>query len=366
MKLLFFSDRLTVGEFASLRAREEFKSSLKKNGITCKMVNQKLFLTSKKHKFVEMYHYIRKNSPDFIMIDTIPLIGSFSFILKLFKTYPFFVRLRGDFWKEIQQQRLCNKTVFSLARNLSRDFLGNLCLKYANAIFPVCNYLKEISIRHYIQPKKLFTVYNGVDLERFNLKVDREFYRKRYEITDKKLLVCVSNFNFPEKVRGLIFFLPAIKKVLTENRDVRFLIVGNGVYLNWVKNQIKRYRIHSQTFVTGFIKDVERIYSAADIILYFSFQDALPTVLLEASASGKPIVANKVGGVHEIIKNQKTGILVDNHDREALYSHLKQLLDNDSLRIEFGIKAQEWIIKQFNWTKIGQRFSEILHSLSKN
>ena len=365
MKLLFFSDRLKRGEFASLRAREEFKSSLKKKGIICKIVDLKYFLSPKKYKFVEMYQHIRRDSPDFIMIDTIPLIGSFSLIMKLFKAYPLFVRLRGDFWKELQQQRIYHENSVSLVKNMARNVLGNLCLKYANAVFPVCNYLKDIGIKHNLPPEKLFTIYNGVDLDRFNLKEDGEIYRRKYGITDKKLLVCVSNFNFPEKVEGLIFFLPAIKRILNENPDVRFLIVGDGLFLNWVKGQIEKQKIRSQTIITGFVRDIERIYAAADIVLYLSFQDALPTVLLEASASGKPIVANKIGGVHEIIINQKTGILIDKYDREALYTHITRFLDNDPLRIKFGEMAQKSINTRFNWNVIGRQFADIFLKLMK-
>ena len=180
MKLLFFSDRLKRGEFASLRAREEFKSTLKMKGIICEIVDLKFFLSPKKYRFVEMYQHIRKDSPDFIMIDTIPLIGSFSLIMKLFKAYPFFVRLRGDFWKELQQQRLYHKNSISLVKNIARDVLGNLCLKNANAVFPVCNYLKEIGVNHHLKPEKLITIYNGVDVDRFHLKEDGRLYRRKY------------------------------------------------------------------------------------------------------------------------------------------------------------------------------------------
>ena len=112
----------------------------------------------------------------------------------------------------------------------------------------------------------------------------------------------------------------------------------------------------------GYLNDVEYAYAAADILFYPSFHDSLPTVILEASACGKPIIASKVGGIPEIILHNKTGLLFEPYDKKSLSNYFRILLEDELLKKKLGRNARKRIEERFNWPRVGKRLSRILKS----
>jgi len=320
----------------------------------------------KKYGLVKIYNKIQEYSPDLIMSDTVSLVNIYPLISKFSKSIPFCIRLRGNFWDEVKQRRLEQKTFVNFSRSVMINSLGNFCLKMSDIILPVCNYLRKVSLNHIPVPKKNFTVFNGVNNSRFNLTVDDSIFKQKFDLENQKLIVCVLGFDFPEKVRGIVYFLPTIKEILRKYLDVSFVIVGRGQYGVYLEEIIKKYKLTSRVIMTGFIKAIEYAYAAADIIFYPSFHDSLPTVLLEASASGKPIIASKIGGIPEIIVNNKTGLLFDPQDKKTLHNYFNLLLEDELLKKKLGTNARERIAKHFNWSKIGKRLSRILGSIKRS
>ena len=367
MKIIYLADRV-------VRA-QELAHALQDDDIACEVVDVRRILglnslgvfnaplIGKKYRLLSIHKKIREFAPDLVLSDTVSLVNVFPLISKFTKSIPLCVRLRGNFWDEVKQRRTAQKTFANFSRCLMVNSLGNFCLKISDAIFPVCNYLRRVALEHISAPNKIFSVFNGVNTTRFNLAVDGSIFKQKYDLENKKLIVCVSNFNFPEKVRGITYFLPTIKRVLKIYKEVKFTIVGGGLYYSYLDDIIKKYNLSSRIIMTGFMKDVECAYAAADIIFYPSFHDSLPTVLLEASASGKPIIASKTGGIPEIIVNKKTGLLFDPYDKKTLINYFGMLLEDELLRKRLGTNARKRIEGHFNWPKVGKRLSGILHSL---
>ncbi len=366
MKIAYLAERVVRAQETAL--------ALQEHGISCEIIDVKRIIgfsgrlnapvIGKKRGLVEIFNKIQKCSPDLIMSDTVSLVNIFPLISKLNITVPFCVRLRGNFWNEVKQRRLEQKTFVNFLRNTMINSLGNFCLRMSDLILPVCNYLKKVTLDHIPTPKKIFTVFNGVNNSRFNLTLDDSIFKQKYDLENQKLIVCVSGFDFPEKVRGISYFLPTMKKVVETYGDVNFVIVGGGLYQSYLENLIKRYKLSSRILMTGFMKDVKYAYAAADIIFYPTFHDSLPTVLLEASACGKPIIASEVGGIPEIIINNKAGLLFDPYNKKTVFNYFTMLLEDEKLQKKLGINARKRIETHFNWSKVGKRFSRILRLFS--
>ena len=367
MKIIYLADRV-------VRA-QELASALQDNNVFCEVVDVRRILglgslgvfnaplIGKKYRLLSILKKIREFAPDLVISDTVSLVNVFPLISKFTESIPLCVRLRGNFWDEVKQRRTAQKTFANFSRCLLVNSLGNFCLKISDAIFPVCEYLRRVTLEHISAPNKIFSVFNGVNTTRFNLTVDGSIFKQKYDLENKKLIVCVSNFNFPEKVRGISYFLPVIKRVLSTYKDITFVIIGGGLYHSNLKNAIKRCNLSSRVIMTGFIREVEHVYAAAHILFYPSFHDSLPTVLLEASASGRPIIASKVGGIPEIILNNKTGFLFDPYDKKTLGKCFVNLLEDEPLKRKLGNNARKRIEDRFNWPRIGKRLSRMLHSL---
>ena len=98
----------------------------------------------------------------------------------------------------------------------------------------------------------------------------------------------------------------------------------------------------------GFIPDAERFLLAFDVFLLSSVKEGLSYVLIEAGFAKIPVVATGVGGIPEIIKNDKTGILVPSHDPVAISNAISRLFESSLLREKLGLALNEKVVHDFS------------------
>ncbi len=189
---------------------------------------------------------------------------------------------------------------------------------------------------------------NGVSIKRFKRKNKKI---KKYD--DKKInILFVGRI---EKRKGLIYLLESYKKLLTKYENIRLIIVGRGPLLNLYKKFVGKNKlqdVHFEGFVS--IKDLPRYYSSADIFCSPAiFGESFGIVLLEAMATGIPVVAFDIPGYNDVVSNNKDGLLAKSRDVADLYDKLDILISNRSLRKKIGANG---IIKarNFTWEKIAK------------
>jgi glycosyltransferase involved in cell wall biosynthesis len=104
--------------------------------------------------------------------------------------------------------------------------------------------------------------------------------------------------------------------------------------------------------------------SAADVLVLPSLSEGCPVVVLEASASGIPVIASRVGGVPDLIDDGKTGIIVNPKNILDLEQALLKLKNNSELKLEMGKRARERVASEFTWDKICDKletfYSEVI------
>lgn len=196
---------------------------------------------------------------------------------------------------------------------------------------------------------KAIVIPNAVFPERFKLA--------QHEARDKLNLVTVANFYFPDKVKGLLNIIEALNKV--QNHKLKYTIIGGGQYLETVENQVSNTKVDI-TF-TGFLPDPNPFLTASEIFLYYSYHDNFPNVILEAMASGLPVITNNVGAVNEIIENEKDGYIATTDD--AYLEYLLNLLGDVELRTKIGENARKTIEAKFDWANIVDRYIGIYQRL---
>ncbi|MDD5680403.1 MAG: glycosyltransferase family 4 protein [Candidatus Omnitrophica bacterium] len=141
----------------------------------------------------------------------------------------------------------------------------------------------------------------------------------------------------PEK--GHIFFLKAASSILKSHRNVSFIIAGNGYLKDELAEAAKHMGLGGNLEFTGTFKDISDIMDRIDILVLSSLTEGLPLVLLEGMAYGKPIVATDVGGVNELVVEDKTGFIVAPKDPEALANAILTLADDPQRRKKFADEA---------------------------
>jgi len=196
-------------------------------------------------------------------------------------------------------------------------------------------------------------IYNGVDLSRVKSDPQRAIdFRRRYSIPLDRSIVTQVSWIIPEK--GIMDFLEAARLVVSQNRNVQFVVVGDGNYREEYMKRAVEMGIEDRVTWTGIVEDPfgEGVFEAADVVCQFSrWEEVFGWMIAEAMAHGKPVVTTRVGGIPELVQDQESGYLVDRGDTKAMSNRILTLLNDASLREQMGSKGKDIARQKFSLRK---------------
>lgn len=218
----------------------------------------------------------------------------------------------------------------------------------------------ELSKIHKICPeKKIEVVPLGFDLERFNTDKDskRKEFRKKWNLKENEIAIGIIGRLVP--IKNHTFFIDVIQEVLKNSKvPIRAFIVGDGEekqnIVNYIKNKNLDFSLNYNpaTFqITSWIKEIDKVNSGMDIICLTSLNEGTPVSLIEAQASGKPIVSTKTGGIENIVLENKTALLSEKNDLDNFSKNLLSLVNNSNKRklfSKFGLEKS----KDFHYNQL--------------
>lgn len=137
-------------------------------------------------------------------------------------------------------------------------------------------------------------------------------------------------------------------------KTATLVIIGDGEMRDVLKNAARSYPSHAIRFL-GFKENAAQYLRAFDIFVLPSLKEGLPYVLLEAGQAGLPVIATNVGGIQEIIEDEKTGLLVQAGSTSSLTSALSQLIENETLCTQFGNALHEKVTNEFSLERMVAR-----------
>lgn len=201
----------------------------------------------------------------------------------------------------------------------------------------------------------------GVDAKRFQIILsDEEKERLRAELGISKediVLTYVAEF-IPRKNQTML--IEAMKQMTKWNDKVKLLLVGTGILKEQYEMQIQKLGLQNNVILTGYRKDVPKIFQITDIGVSTSTQEGLPVNLVEAQMSGLPCVATNVRGNNEVIVDGENGFLVC--QKEDLITKLEDLIQSPALRESMGRKARE-SVKKYEISHVQKQMQRIYESL---
>ena len=275
---------------------------------------------------------------------------------------PFIQTIHGVLADEyIQSLRFSSPT---LRTKFSRIFMRKLSkieeysAKNADLIVTVSKYsLSKIMKLYGVDAAKIRVVPNGVDVAKFKPARSSEKLRRKVGLNDNACVLFVGNL-IPRK--GVTFLIEAARYVLKENRNVVFLIVGDGPLKNYLVSYSKIQGVHENFVFLGNVHEsmLPAIYNCADIFTLPSIQEGQGITLLEAQASAKPVVAFHTGGIDEFVLNKKTGFLVK-PDSYELANAILNLLSDEELRNKMGRYARKFACENFSWDICAEKMFDV-------
>lgn len=203
----------------------------------------------------------------------------------------------------------------------------------------------------------------GIDMKRF------PFRRPRQQPSGGSGRECVKILTVGRLVRekGLEYGLQAIAEVLARDpsRRVQYTIVGDGEQRDELQELAAALKLGGVvTFAGGQDqRHVRRELQRADLFLLPSRNEALPVCLMEAQASGLPVVATSVGSVHEIVRDGHSGFLVPPGDAIALADRLAYLIDNPQVWRGMGQAGREHVEARYDVNRLNDRLIRIYEAI---
>jgi glycosyltransferase involved in cell wall biosynthesis len=220
-------------------------------------------------------------------------------------------------------------------------------LERYGAIISISKYVERRLTRFFGErPPRLFTVYDGVNVNLFNPAVDSSHLRHRMGLEDKKVILYSGRLT--EK-KGVHHLLKAFSIMCKESPGLGLVYCGRGTMEAELKSMAQTLGLDQRVFFTGPVphEDLAEYYAMCDVLAVPSTYENLGLAPLEAMSVGRPVVASDTGGLPEVIENKKTGLLVPPGDPRALAHALLSVVRDDGLAAELGRSARSEVLSKF-------------------
>lgn len=247
---------------------------------------------------------------------------------------------------------------------LRNEKLDRFFLRFASKMICVSNNIKETLINSGLSSDKILLLPNAVDYTHFDGNADIDF-RKEWGIDDDEILIGSAGRLSVEKAHINLIKALAILSVETKNR-IKLVIAGTGPLENAIRLEADKEGLGRNLVLTGFINDMRSFYKATDIFCLPSLTEGLPLTLLEAAASGKPIVASKVGSVGSLINDKVDGFTPEPDNIGQLSWALRQLTDSQELRVSMGERLHKRLKKDYDVRKWADKVFAIYAEILEN
>lgn len=203
-------------------------------------------------------------------------------------------------------------------------------------------------------------IYNGIDLARFGPRPALEQARLRADLGYQESDRLVGAVGRLEPEKGHEVLLAAWPAITARHREARLLLIGEGSARAALEAQTASLGAPAQTVrFLGWRADVAALTGILEVAVLPSHREALGLAVIEALASGRPMVASAVGGVPELIKDGQTGLLVPPGDSHTLAAAVIALLDDPGYAASLGITGQRLVHERFCLQLMVRRLSRL-------
>jgi glycosyltransferase involved in cell wall biosynthesis len=214
---------------------------------------------------------------------------------------------------------------------------------------------RELIQEHGVDPAKIEVIGSAVDLEKF--KPPRDGMKFRREIGVGADIPLIGNIGMIRPDKGQLILIETAPLVFAERPDARFVIVGQGTGILKrginVRNAIDRAGLGDKIIMAGYRWDTPDVYAACDMIVIASLRtEASPIVLREAFASGRPVIATKVGDIPEIIEHRQNGLLIAPGDTEALAAAILEFIRDPQLAAHCAANGLRYAKEHFSFDEM--------------
>ncbi|MBI1824730.1 MAG: glycosyltransferase family 4 protein [Nitrospirae bacterium] len=211
----------------------------------------------------------------------------------------------------------------------------------------------------------LVRIYNGIDSAPYQLSHGK--FRILYRLPPHAFVTgIVSNIHFP-KGKGHFTILQSLPEILKRIPEAYWMIGGSGPLLPALMRRVKELRVEDRVIFTGHLQpqQVPHFLSSLDLFVLLSYdqEGGCPLAIMEAMASGLPVISSHIGGNKEIVEDGKTGFLISPEDDNALVKYSIDLFENPDRRKSMGHEGKQRIENYFNEKRMSEETLKVYDAI---
>jgi len=250
------------------------------------------------------------------------------------------------------------REAMNLAENeQKKNVFRKIVFRRINCVIAVSEELSQWLITRVGVPEnKVVKIINGVDIEKFKPPVSKEETKRKIGIDPHvKVIGTVGRL---DPVKNYSMFLQALKRLAVEKERFKVIFVGDGPERGKLEHMIRENGL-DQVLILGEQQNVVPYLHAMDLFVLPSLTEGISNTILEAMACGVPVIATKVGGNPEIVEPEKTGVLIESRDTNALAEQLRDFCNNGTKWEKFGIAARNAAEGKFSLARMIEEYEGV-------
>lgn len=273
-------------------------------------------------------------------------------VLKFLTRKPTIVEVQGEIFRKSENRQNLKSRLLQL--------IGRFVMKRAARIRVISHAIFNQVQEQGISESKIRLVSLRVDLNLFN-----PLSMSDINSFGDKMGITLGYVGRLVKGKGLEDLFEAIKILKLQNLEFNCLIFGVGPLESKLKKMAENLNIADKIEWLGFVpyNKVSEALAQIDIFVYPSLHEGFGRSIMEALAMGKAVVATRVGGIPDLIKDGENGFLVEPNNPEMLAQKIKGLMENKTLREKFGKAGREWVSKNYEWNDGIKKFAQLFLEL---
>ena len=270
----------------------------------------------------------------------------------------------ADVWGAIASRLTGVPAIYTRRTDDNESALSKLKYSQFKAVVSVSEGVKKVVSKlcpdDVLQP----VIYPAIDTSEFTFSLDREWLNKTFSVPgDHKVVANISQLTERKGQGDLIL---AMRNVLEASDKITCLIFGEGPQKENYQSMIDRYDLNEHVKLCGFSENVSRILPNIDVLVHPAYSEGLGSILLQAGATKRMVIACPCGGISEIIKHNETGIHVDVGSPDTLGEQIALALEKPERANEFGQKLFEWVQDNFNVSEMAQAYDDLYTQVIQN
>jgi len=214
-----------------------------------------------------------------------------------------------------------------------------------------------------ISQKRIHLIESGIDLDEFTPinEVTKAEHRNRLKLGDEPIIGMIARLS---DVKGPDVLIEAMKDVLGHIPNAKLLLVGEGRMEGDLRAMVKRLELEQSVRFFSVVRKTKEMLPLFDIFAMPSRQEGLGLSIMEAQATGLPVVASRVGGIPSLVEDGKTGILVESENPRVLAEAIVKLLKDKDLLGAIGVAGRKFIQEHYSADRMIDKTVELYNTLA--